>query len=140
MTLDQFQRASIVRFGFNEASHTGSLACMKGVCYVLRNRIRSGWYDGSWIAAIEHGFEVAGDEPKTPPMLDINNRLFQLLLRDVDEIYYGTGEDETQLVVDDCLYYHFIDRPVREWFAENIVRDWRNHPRRAHIGSIAFHK
>lgn len=140
MTLEQFQRAMVVRFAVDEATHTGSLACMKGICYVLRNRIKSGWYDGSWIMAVERSFEVAGHELQERPKLDINNRLFQLLVRDIDDVFYSSGEDETAAVVGDCLYYHFIDRPVRQWFVENIIRDPQNHPRRAHIGSIAFHE
>jgi hypothetical protein len=139
MTLEQFQRAQIVQFAVNQAAYTGSLPCMKGVCYVLRNRVRKGWYDGSWIAAIEHAPEVAGNEPQEPKKLNLSDRLFQMMLRDVDEIFFGGGEDETHQVVNDALYFMSIDRSPRAWFVENIVRDDTNHPRRAHIGPIAFH-
>lgn len=140
MTLEQFQRAAIVRFSINEAISTGSLACMKGVCYALRNRILDGWYDGSWITAIEKHWEVAGHDRQVTLEPDLNNRLFQMMLRDVDDIYYGTGEDETSAVVGACHYYHFIDKPIRAWFLENVIRDIENHPRRAHIGNIAFYE
>lgn len=128
----------VVRFAFDEAAHTGSLACMKAVCIVLRNRIQSGWCQ-SWVDAIETRDGMAGNEDISPLQFDIGNRLFQLMLAQVDDLFYGSSEDETATVVGDCLYYHFIDRPIRAWFVENIIRDLENHPRRAHVGSIAFY-
>lgn len=140
MTFNQFERAMLVKFAYEEAVHTGSLACMKAVCYVIRNRVRAGWLDGTWTSAILRAAEVAGSGQISVPALDPQNRLFQLLLRDVDDIFFAASEDETQVVVAGCLYYHFIDRPVRDWFVERIIRAPEAHPRRAHIGTIALYE
>lgn len=142
MTFNQFERALLVKFAHDEAVHTGSLASMKAVCYVIRNRVRAGWFDGSWTNNLQSAWEVAGnDRPfDGPPKLDVQNRLFQLLLRDIDDIFFAASEDETQIVVGECLYYHFIDRPVREWFVERVIRETEAHPRRAHVGSIVLYE
>lgn len=138
MTLDQFQKATIVRYAYDEASDTGSLACMRAICYALRNRVAAGWHDGSWIAAVEAAPAVSGNDQTPRPILDISNRLFQMMLREVDDIFYGQSADETSKVVQGCLYFHRIDKPARPWFVENIVRDPQNHPRRGHVGPFAF--
>lgn len=130
----------LVKFAYEEGLHTGSLACMKAICYIIRNRVRAGWLDGSWTTVIQRAGDVAGNDPAVRPALDPQNRLFQLLLRDVDDIFFASSEDETQQVVGECLFYHFIDRPAREWFVSNIIRETEAHPRRAHVGTIAMHE
>lgn len=135
MTLEQYQRASLATFAFREASHTGSLNCMKAVCYVMQNRQRAGWGDGSWINILENSDQFSGHEGRTYPKIDVQNRLFQLLLRDIDDVYYVAGDDETRATVDKALYYHFVTFPIREWFVENIIRQPSAHRRGATIGS-----
>jgi hypothetical protein len=125
-------------YGYHEAAHTGSLAAMKAVCYVIRNRVRAGWYDGDWLSVMEHAHEPAGNEPTTHAPIDINNRNFQALMRDVEDIYYATAEDDTTRAVGSSLYFQHIDRPPRQWFIDNIVRPSANHRRVTHIGSIVF--
>ena len=138
MTLDQLQRARVVFFAHEQAAATGSLAAMKAVCYVVRNRVRAGWHDGSWIDVIEHHPEVAGNERQDPPLLDVYNRSFQMLTQAIDDIYYAAGGDETERATGEALYYQFMDRPLRGWFTENIIRHPAEHPLRATIGSMVL--
>jgi hypothetical protein len=70
--------------------------------------------------------------------LDPNDRLLQLIVRDIDDIHMGLSQDDTKRVVQDALYFQFIDQPPRAWFVENIVRNAENHPRIAQVGPIAF--
>jgi len=70
--------------------------------------------------------------------LDTQDRLLQLLVRDIDDIYMGTSEDDTKRVVQDALYYQFIDQPPNPWFVKHIVQDPKEHPRVAQVGPLAF--
>jgi hypothetical protein len=129
MTIDQLQRAHLFLFAYNEGAASGSLQVMKGICYILRNRVRKGWHDGNWIEVIEHADEVAGNMPGPRQPLDMYSRGFQQLLQAVDEIYYSSSGDELESVFDEALYYQFADRPLRPWFTENIIRYPQEHAR-----------
>lgn len=138
MNIDTLQRAKLVLFAYEEARHTGSLDCMKAVMYVLRNRLKAGWGDGTWFCLINGARDVAGNERYVAPMIDPKDRLLQMLVREVDDIYLnsGNGDDVTRVVVAEALYYQFIDQELRPWFVENIVREPKNHPRTGQIGSM----
>jgi hypothetical protein len=142
MNMSAFERAQVAAFAYKAARHTGSLDCMKAVCYVLRNRVRAGWGDVTWLGVMEGHHKVAGNEddfwPTMAAKLDVQDRLLQMLVRDVDDIYTGISEDDTKRVVQDALFYQFIDRPGTEWFKENIVRQSETHPRIAQVGPIAL--
>lgn len=138
MNVSTFERAQVASFAFDVAARTGSIQCMKAICYVLRNRVRKGWGDSTWISAIRAEQEVAGNEPMPRPPLDLHNRLLNLLVRDIDDIYLGTASDDTEKVVQDALYWTFVDLPPRAWFVENIARNHENHARIGQIGPIAL--
>lgn len=153
MNVSTFERAQVARFAYEEARSTGSLDCMRAICYVLRNRLKNGWGDGTWLWLMENHVKVQGNErctfgaisdgsPAVPAgitaSLDPQDRLLQLIIRDIDDIYMGQSEDDTKTVVQDALYWQFIDRPAHPWFVEHIVRDPANHPRVAQVGPIAF--
>jgi hypothetical protein len=140
LNIDTHQRASLATFAYMEARHTRSLNCMKAVCHVLRNRMRAGWGDGTWYGAMNLHGRVAGNPEAEWAEWEPNDRVFQLLLREIDEIYLGVSEDDTRVVVGKALYYVFIDRPVTEWFEQNIVRDPANHPHRGHIHPMALYE
>ncbi len=146
MNLSTFERAQLAGFAYKAARQTGSLDCMKAICYVLRNRLKAGWGERSWLYLIEHAESVDGNQffeftqklDGKENLFDPQARLLQLLVRDVDDIYMGTSEDDTKAVVQDALYYQFIDQPPNPWFVEHIVRDAENHPRVAQVGPIAL--
>jgi hypothetical protein len=139
MTLNDLQRAALVMFAAREAIETGSLQTMKGICYVIRNRVKAGWYDGTWFAVLEHHRESAGNEPRDIE-LDASNRILQMMIRDVDDIFYSQGSDPVEEAIGKCLYWNFIDRPAKQWFRENIIGNEKDHPIRAHIGMALFYE
>jgi hypothetical protein len=78
-----------------------------------------------------------------------------MLLQAIDDIYHGqrwvpSGADgvrdedaqgtDLESAVGTALYWVRLDRPVRPWFAENIVRDRENHPERSQMGLMMFYK
>ncbi len=148
MNFAPFERAQLAAFAYAEARFTGSLDCMKAVCYVVRNRVKAGWGDGTWLSVIEGAHLVAGNVPvhqdKRLPIAS-GDRLLQLLLRDVDDIYLGGGghgvDDDTARVVQGesktgALYYSFIGQDTPAWFIEHIVRDPAHHARIAQVGTM----
>jgi hypothetical protein len=135
MTLDQFQRAQLFAYAYQQALHTGSLAAMKAVAYIIRNRVVAGWHDGNWIEAIQRAQDVSGNEPTEQPLFDCYSQTFQILARTIDDIYFGQI-DEIGRTVDGALYYQFINRPLRDWFYAHVLLDQKAHKRRAIIGSM----
>lgn len=138
MTFDQFQRACIVRFAYQQAKHTGSLDCMRAVCYVLRNRVRQGWSD-TWVECIEKAGEYAGNAATPLPPIDITDRLFLHLLREIDDIFFSANANDLVKVVGESLYYIFIDKPENPWFVEHVLRDRKNHACEGVIGMMHLH-
>jgi hypothetical protein len=167
MTLNEFQKALLCEFAVREAE---SLEQMKCICYCMRNRVRKGWHDGSWTKCIEHAQESAGNESakgnygdsgaalqndELKKEIDPNSRPFQMLLQAIDDIYHGqrwvpSGVDgvrdedaqgtDLESAVGTALYWVRLDRPIRPWFAENIVRDRENHPERSQMGLMMFYR
>jgi hypothetical protein len=133
-------------FASREVGPRGSLEQMKAICYCLRNRVRAGWHEGSWIAAIEHADEVAAHHPETPSYFDPNSRSIQRLMSEIDDIFYGqriTNDDEgngggLEDSIGKQMFWMFLDRPVTEWFVKHIVRDMENHPTHAQMGLMMF--
>lgn len=186
MNFAAFERAQAAAFAYREGRHTGSLACLRAILFILRNRVRSGWGGvqggAPWLAVMEAAAEVAaqdsvirigasasGDEiansirkglqdavPAVPSTSD--DRLLQMIVRDVDDIYLGqeSFDDPVRQVVcgtdqpmagrtgragsfwanrwNPVLYYSFVDRPLRLWFVENIIRKPVEHPQVGQVG------
>jgi hypothetical protein len=135
MTLQQFERARLAQFAHEEAAHTGSLDAMRAICYIMRNRAKAGWYEGTILSVIEAAHESAGNEGQYERVpIQAGDRNFQLLLHHIEDIYHGTAQDPVRDTVGDCLYYTFANRTERGWFVDNVIRDAGNHPRRASFG------
>ncbi len=148
MNFATFERGQVAAFAFREAHHTGSYDAMRAICYVLRNRVKAGWGDGTWISVLENAHQVAATHINFEMLASghaeglSQNRLLQMIVRDVDDIYLGQerwddnvrrvvcGEDPRSKSV--ALFYSFIDRQPRPWFVENVIRS-SDH---AHIGNI----
>lgn len=136
-----FERAELAAFAYRQAKHTGNIDCVKAICYVMRNRVNAGWGDGSFMSVINHHGLSAGEEQQRNEIeLDLDDRLLQMILRDIDDIYLGQGNDLVKPVVADALYFHFIDKPLRQWFVEHILHDPANHPGIAAIGLMRLFK
>lgn len=130
----------LVRFALDEAGHTGSLDCVKAVCYIMGNRVKAGWHDGTMLSVIEHAWESSGHDEKLRQELTASGRMFQMMLYSIDDIYFGNSEDGVRATVCDpklpCLWYQFIDRKPRQWFVEHVARNPHDHPRRAQFGKM----
>lgn len=152
MNLPTFERAQLAAFAYQQARHTGNLECLRGVCFVIRNRVKAGWGDG-WLSVMgSHGAIAGNHSVKTEPAQEVSlatDRLLQMIVRDVDDIYMGQdrSDDSTRMVAlgdappkTSALYFMFVDRPITEWFAEKIVRRPVDHPQIGNIGSLMLFK
>lgn len=123
MNFAAFERAQVAAFAYVQARRTGSLDCMRAVCFILRNRVKSGWGDGTWLSVIagshltSSGFEpfmfgeIAPNGPAPAPTpndpaglvtgFKSDDRLLQYIVREVDDIYLGQDnwEDRVRMVV-----------------------------------------
>ena len=155
MNLATFERAKLADFCFREARHTGSLDTMKAIAYVLRNRLKAGWGDGTWLRLMESAAVHAGNDYHNGVEFDASDRLLQMLVRDIDDIAMGISQDDVRRVVEGtaapegtgsaanprpALYYQFVDLPPREWFVTNIVREQASHPRVAQVGPLMLYR
>lgn len=148
MTLHDFQRAQLVDFAVRESGPDGSLDQMKAIAYCIRNRVRQGWYEGSWLQVLEHAAETAGNPSGARTPLDIDNRSFQRMMSDVDEIYFsrrdyareptGARMPELEEAIGNAVYWAWVNRPFTPWFEERILRDPKNHPQHASMGVMFF--
>ncbi len=138
MTLNELQRAALVLFAAREAGSTASLDQMLAICYVVRNRVRAGWAE-SWLEVIEAGQDSSAHAPRSE-RIDINNRQLQLLIRDVDGVYFGEQQGHVYEAVDKQLFWAFVDRPIQRWFEESIIRDPKNHKQRAQFGLMMLYE
>lgn len=145
MTQKDVDRVMLVRYAVQEVGKRGSLEQMKAVCYCLRNRVRAGW--GEWVDVLQSADEHRGNEPMELTPIDINNRAYQRLLHDVDDIYFGhSGMGQEGRTLEDalcdkerpCFYWLFLNRPTRQWFKETIADDRQNHPSHTTMGLMMF--
>lgn len=135
MNFAVFERAQIAVFAYDQAGYTGSLDCVRAVCFVLRNQRKAGWGDGSWLSLLQNVDGFTGNEPRSAKKpLDLSNRILQLIVRDVDDICVGEGfewmQDNTRQVVQDALRYNFVDQPIKKEFEQNVIQ------KAMHVGQI----
>jgi hypothetical protein len=135
MTTDTFVKAQLAMFAYMEANHTGSLDSMLAVCFIIRNRVRAGWAGGDWNRVINFAPRHAAYDMRPEEGPSLESEIFRRLLLQVDEIYQGTMQDN---MTEKGLYYcdALGGRPLRDWFAQNIVRQPANHPRVAQVGML----
>ncbi len=145
MTQKDVDRVMLVRYAVQEAGPRGSLEQMKAICHCISNRVRAGW--GTWMDVIEGAEEYSANDPQESIRIDINNRAYQRLLHDVDDIYFGhvleigdgpTLEDTLCDKERPCFYWMFLSRPIRQWFQDNIISDKENHPNNVTMGIMLF--
>jgi hypothetical protein len=154
MNFAAFERAEVAAFGYRQAARTGSIDCMRAVCFILRNRVKSAWGNGSWLSVIESAPAVAAHEAQADVALSASDRLLQIMVRDVDDIYLGqeSYDDRVRQIVcaetlklgsrewKPVLYYSFVDREQRSWFVENIIRKPEEHPHVGQIGTMMLYR
>ncbi len=144
MNLRDIERAQLAIFAAREAGPSAALEQMMAICYCIRNRVRAGWEDGSWLRVLENAQTHAAHDPLLPWPLDPNQRAFQMLIRDIDDLYYGDLErdrdqgGDLEQAVGTQKYWSFANRPVRDWFKQNIQQDKENHAGKSQMGLMMF--
>lgn len=140
MNIEQFQRAQLVAFAYQQAGSTGSINCMRAICFVMANRVKAGWDDGGWMDVIQNAEAFSAHEMSLNPV-SLRSPAFQGLLREIDSIWYGDRvDDETSKVVGKCLFWSVLGWPVRDWFRDNIIRCPEGHPRKGQVGTIMLYE
>ena len=138
-----FIKAKLAAFAYAEAAHCGGFDSMLAVACVVRNRVRKGWFGGDWLKVIANAGDAASlmypPEVERPPILeDLTAPGFRRVLQEVDDIFLGMFKDT---LTEGGLYYMNLTHAeqgqvVRPWFAEKILRDPANHPRKAQVSMI----
>lgn len=135
---DHFIKAQLALLGWKDGGLEGINGCL-GVCFVIRNRQRAGWYGGNWIDILSHHQDWAADDRQYDLTLpQPNDHTFRTLLQEIDGIFAGTREDDvtkaqTALSQDFryenaqqtavALYYGRLDDPdLRPWFRESVCQ------------------
>lgn len=161
MNFAAFERAQVAGFAYQQASYTGSLDCVRAVCFVLRNRKMAHWGDGTWLSLlvthpmVSATFEsfTLGNVASAGEGFKGDDRLLQMIVRDIDDIYLGQEpfEDRVRQVVSGdrgeigkkknpgALYYAFVDREPRPWFKENIIKNPSEHAPMGNVGKLLLY-
>jgi len=152
VTHNDSQKALLVHFAVRDVGPRGSLEQMQVVCYCLRNRVRAGW--GEWMEVIEHADETAAHEDNKRVYLDASSRSYQMLLHAIDDLYYAQPPSASwngkkidldaqgatlESAVGTAKYWRFLNRPLRQWFQQNIVDQKREHPERSTMGLMVMY-
>ncbi len=154
MTINDTQRVMMVLFAAREVGADKNLDAMRAICYVMRNRVRAGWHDGSWMRCLENAEEVAAHPGPSNHRLDPDDRNLQRLMYEIDDIYFGhesqgwnaidATKDQQGTTIESAigtsLYWMFLKRPLRDWFKDKIIADHENHPQRTQLGLMMFFK
>lgn len=147
MTLNDIQRAQLAVYSIKAAGQGASLEQMKAIAICIRNRVRQSWHDGDWLKNIEHADEVAAHLPGPRVLLDPDSRSFQVMIRDIDEIYFSRRDWEKSPshaampsldeAIGRCCYWAFLNRPFTPWFTEHIIHH-DEHKQRGTMGTMIF--
>ena len=116
---------------------------MLGVLFVVRNRAKAGWNEGSWTKIIEahnqfSSISVVGNS-QTVLFPDPRDPDFLAIMQLVDSVYDDTRPDN---LTQGALYYADLNAGVTPggWFETNIVAHPDIHPRTAQIGTTTYFK
>ncbi len=149
MTGTDFIAAHLARIAWMDGFHEG-LSGMLAVAFVVRNRVRQGWYGGSWTDVMSHHQEWAATLTLSDPYFLPDIRVYSInaLLQEVSGIVLGTREDNITIKRDEystfragsqplALYYGHTDKIDNPWFLENIARN-DQHKRVATMATLTF--
>lgn len=127
------------------------LSAMMAISFVVRNRVRAGWYGGNWLEVLAHMPDVAAKlEPPTNELPDTRNYAFLQFMQIVDGIFSGATEDDITIKKDGewrqvlsmappvVMYYARLDQITNPWFLQNIVRKPDQHQRISQVGQLFF--
>jgi hypothetical protein len=119
---------------------SGGVHAMLAIAQVMANRVKAGWQGGDWLKVIDSAGEYRGTEPaKLYVRLDPKDGNFRELIKQIDDVYYGTADDSAvNSRKGNSLYYAELHNVNRPWFQEHILNDAETHPRLAKVGQLTF--
>jgi N-acetylmuramoyl-L-alanine amidase len=135
MTPQDYEKCLLALVMWREARGEGSPGMVAVGC-VIRNRVKAGWYRGSWTENITHRNEftsmsVLGD-PGTVAYFMGGSESGRAAMSIADSLYSGTQPD----VTNGALFYENPAIATSKWFIDN-VRNKR--PKVAEIGQHVFY-
>lgn len=140
MTYENYVKARLMDFVIGEAYASGGVEPMLAVAQVLKNRVDAGWSGGDWVRVIESAPEYRGTvQPDLKTHIDPRDGNFRELMRRIDDVYYGTAEDDNvNNHTGKSLYYAELHNINRDWFSDRILSDLDSHKRIASVGQLTF--
>jgi hypothetical protein len=140
----EFVKSLLALRAYRDAASEG-LTGMLAVCFVYRNRVNAGWWDGSWVEVLKHHKDVSAYESQNETDIpDPRNYAFQCLLQEIDGIFNGTREDDISTPKTSILavklkpfYFANLDQIDREWFLTEISRN-PEHKRMSQVGGLTL--
>jgi hypothetical protein len=151
---ENFIKSLLALRAWQDGGQDGLSGCL-AVCFVIRDRVRQGWYSGDWLQLLANHRQYSWtDAPYSDELPSTRNYAFDLLLKEIDGIFSGTRENDITQPRDAlssvfsfnnapakpvALYYGRLNDPnIREWFCESITRNTDNHRLIATVGSLSF--
>lgn len=160
MTGSSFLSGQLARIAWLDGGQEGLNGAL-GCAFTIRNRVRAGWFNGTWAEVLSNHMKWShSSTPQPSSVPDPNNYAFQRLLQEIDGIFNGTREDDITIALDPItkymrvgnqrageltvaaakpvvLYYAAPANITNKWFEENICRN-PDHAMLATIGSLFF--
>lgn len=160
MTGSSFLSGQLARIAWLDGGQeglNGALAC----AFTIRNRVRSGWYNGSWSEVLSNHKKWSSDSTPLPDTIpDPNNYGFQRLLQEIDGVFNGATDDNITIAGDPIskymrvgntrpgeltvaaskpvvLYYGYPAQINSPWFQANITNN-PDHKMLASVGTLFF--
>lgn len=142
VTVEGFTKAILAAESWRQARRVmeqPNVELLRAMALITRNRVRSGWHGGNWLAVMagEHEYS-AYIEPTPAGLPDMRSDAMLKFLWDVDRIYDGTYPDAGVTGDPPALWWAELNKITRDWFLDRISRDPANHPRVAHLGAITM--
>ncbi len=144
-TWDDFIKSELALLAWRE-ERSNQVNGMLGVCFIVRNRVKKGWFGSSWLGNINgHGqfssMTILGDSQtiKYPVM---NDPQFTQILQLVDEVY-DQDNPRVDNLTNGSLYYADLNNPTFTkggWFDREILQKSDIHSLAATIGTTSYFK
>lgn len=156
-----FLKAELARIAYLDGGKEGISGAM-GCAFAIRNRVRAGFYNGSWSQVLSnHRQYSASLEPYPDTIPDPNTFLMTRLLQEIDGVFDGNQEDNVTIASDPissymkvgagrvgdlvvsskppvALYYGYADRLTNPWFVNEIAGKPEQHRVIATVAGLFF--
>lgn len=137
LTPEQYIQSMLFHFAWQEGVLHGGSNNMLAVAFVIRNRVKAGWFAGDWLQVIAHSNDVVGTFKESAYNLipDMRKPEIRQLMSKIPDIYSGLEPDR---MTEGALYYGELASIDNKWFQENILSNLMVHKRVATVGPVSF--